>query len=446
MSANLAKVKKIIEQARLKLIRKEYLFFGLFCGKFVWKHYDFGDEMKDIEGCVYLPNDPKNPDKEVMDNAIHLNDRFISKDDYTYLNLCDLVLHESLHIINKHGIRRGSRDPKLWNIAGDHVIDRFLRDLNMTKPYHRWNVIPELDKALPKCSAEEAYMWLEKNQKKFTISQDPASGQITITDGQGNTFHVNPSQGGVTSGNVDPKVKQMVEELVAGARAIHESSKDRGVGSAAISAYLDDVLKVVIPWQELLEIAIKTNIIMKPDDYGWANPNKRLRCHGLVLPGSIMTETNEGVGTLIVHVDTSGSVNDTQLKEAAGIICESMRYFKTIKLITADWNIQQEVDFDSDSISDFLNFCQKEGFKGRGGTSHKPTFDRINEIWEDNIDDLSMVISITDGYSDIEQIYTVYPFITNHVPLVFLLNGGSRELNLNPDIGKIKQIVMDDAK
>jgi hypothetical protein len=53
------------------------------------------------------------------------------------------------------------------------------------------------------------------------------------------------------------------------------------------------------------------------------------------------------------------------------------------------------------------------GFDGRGGTSHIDVFSTIDELIEGNLDiedhyisldDISMVISLTDCYSDLEEI------------------------------------------
>src|ERR1700727_1489463 len=39
-----------------------------------------------------------------------------------------VIAHEVLHVVNRHHLRRGDRDAKLWNIAGDLLINRLLED------------------------------------------------------------------------------------------------------------------------------------------------------------------------------------------------------------------------------------------------------------------------------------------------------------------------------
>src|SRR3954463_16523663 len=40
-----------------------------------------------------------------------------------------VIIHELMHILLKHGLRRGSRDPDRWNKACDYAINIMLRDL-----------------------------------------------------------------------------------------------------------------------------------------------------------------------------------------------------------------------------------------------------------------------------------------------------------------------------
>ena len=45
-----------------------------------------------------------------------------------------VMAHEVLHIVFKHSLRRGSRDPELWNIACDFAINQILVDSEFTLP------------------------------------------------------------------------------------------------------------------------------------------------------------------------------------------------------------------------------------------------------------------------------------------------------------------------
>ena len=45
-----------------------------------------------------------------------------------------VIAHEVFHVVNKHHLRRGDRNPDLWNIAADLLINRLLEEDNYTLP------------------------------------------------------------------------------------------------------------------------------------------------------------------------------------------------------------------------------------------------------------------------------------------------------------------------
>jgi predicted metal-dependent peptidase len=434
------KIKNLAKKAKLKLFTKDLMFFGLQSYKFEWSFEDPGHE--NAEGWVLFSKD--DPD-HLEAGTIHFNERIVSKDDYTYNHLCYLNCHELLHILNKHGSRRGNRRNDVWCVACDHVVETELKHMsNVIKPWNnQYNIIPEITKAIPNCSAEKAYNWLLQN-KQFAsrISQNPETGQIEVKDQNGEVmFTVSPMQGGSDEkGKIEPQTVQQVEQFVSEARAMFTDMKKKGTISGSISEHLDKILKVEIPWDELLEKAIKTNVVLKPDGRSWRNINKYYVGIGLTLPGYSLEETNEGVGTLIICADTSGSVSKKQLKQFSYVIEKSMTYFERVVLLVHDVQIHQEKEFSKDNILEFYNFISKEGYKGRGGTSHKYVFDKIEEMWENDMDDISMCISLTDAYSDIEHLYKNYKFIKNNTPLVFILTDDGKIMTLEKDYGEITQI------
>ena len=434
-------IESLMKKSRLKLFKQSagLVFFGIVAYKFQWDVHEMSDG---VEGYVQFDIHNSN---NTSDGTIHINKKFINNPDYNHNNLIALVIHEILHILNKHGTRRKQRDPKLWNIACDHVVDRDLKEINNNinspvEPYqNRYNIIQELHDIDNKCSAEKAYDWLKSNSQKLTIDYDPNSNTLKVTDGKGNSWVVNMQNGGISSDeklSIDEKnkFKNVIDQIVSYSRALNETMKQKSSISGNVSEFIDKLLKVKIPWDRLLEKAIKTNTIMKPDERSWKCLNKYYMPHNITLPGYSFIEDNEGVGLLIITVDTSGSINKKNLQQFSQIIIDSMKYFKEIKLITHDVKVHQIKDFYQDNISEFFQFIKTQGFKGRGGTSHKYCFDKIEELWKENTvkDELSMVISLTDGYSDIEDIYQGYKWIKNNVPLTFTICGDWK-YNFNSD-------------
>lgn len=433
-------IDQLIRKAKLKLFTNVLFFFGMMANKFVW---DVEPLPEQIEGLVAY--DTKDSSK-IESGAIHINELYLLKPDYTYNNLVFILCHELLHILNKHGIRKGDRNWNTWNVACDHVIEVFLRKMNeVMKPYNNnYNIIPELYNQKPNCTAEQAYDWIINHPNSIQINQTVSEMAIDVMDGSGNyMFTVVTSLGGITSAlDEDENIKAaLTDQIVAEARAIFENIKSKGDTPDYLITYLDKILKVEIPWEKLVEKAIKTNVIMKPDERTWRCLNKYFVAHKINLPGYAFIEDTEGTGVLIIGVDSSGSVTDKNLKKFSSVIENSMKYFKTIILLVHDTIVHQRKEFNKDTIGDFYNFISKTGYKGRGGTSHKHLFDEIQiEHWEKDKDNLSMVISLTDMCSDITHVYKNYEWIKNNLPLVFIVTKDGDLLSLDNDFGTITQI------
>ena len=429
----------LIRKAKLKLFTKQLIFFGMCANKFNWEFEKFDES---VEAFVRF----QLSDLTKLENGIiHFNTHFTTQQDYTYDNLVFVICHELLHILNKHGARQNERKFNEWNVACDHVIEIFLKKLSsICKPFkNRYNIIDALERENPNCTAEQAYDWIIKHQSTIKI-QNNQDMKIDVFD-QNNillyTVIVSPEDD-----DSDLSTKNLIiDQIVAESRAIFENIRGRGDLPGYMIEYLENILKVEIPWETLVEKSIKTNIIMKPDDRTWRNLNKFFIPHKINLPGYSLIQETEGVGHLIICVDSSGSISSRSLKKFSGIIESSMRYFKIITVLIHDVKVHQKKTFNNDTIGQFYEFVKNEGYRGRGGTSHKYVFDEIQtEYWEKDKDDLSMVICLTDGVSDIEEIYqnSKYTWIKNNLPLTFILTKGSNRLHLNPSFGTINQIVI----
>ncbi len=437
----------LIRLSKIKLFTKELIFFGMMLHKFDWMVYEFHPSA---EGFVRFNEKDLS---SIESGKIHLNEFYLSKTDYSFVHLVYLLCHELMHILNRHGLRKDNRIHEIWCVAADHVIETYLRKnlSHLIKPYqNRYNIVEKLEYALPNCSVEKAYDWLMKNEKFIHIEMIIGSGSdpntIIVKDQYDNIlFEMTDDLGQSEKEDMteSPEATYQLEQLVSEARAVFETIKSKGDLPGYLTTYLEELLKVEIPWERLVEKSIKTNVIMKPDDRSWRQLNKIYIPHGLILPGYSFTEDVEGVGTLVIFTDTSGSITDRNLKQFSSVTENSMRHFKEIHLITHDSVIHQQKVFTLENIHTFYDFLKKEGYKGRGGTSHKGVFDLVEkEYWDKNKDDLSMVISLTDMHSDIEYNYTKYNWIKNNIPLTFIIVKGGKMMTFDPSYTNISQIMI----
>lgn len=409
--------KDLIKKAKIRFFRRDsgLQFFGILSYKFIWSIEDLpmieeGHIQFDVDNLT-----------KTEDGRIHLNQNYLNEPDYTHHNLIFLICHELLHILKKHGIRKGNRDPLIYNFAADHVIDRELKELKLTPYKNKYNIIDELNKLYPKCNTEEAYEWIKKKQDKFSFSSDGK-----VKDNQtGIEYQVNGIPGDPSK--MSEKEKNLtihqVNQMIAEARSIQQVLEKKGSMPSNLKTYLKELLKVEIPWDKILEKAIKTNYIRRIKDRSWQKLNNYYIPHHLTMPSYSMEDDKENVGTLVIMIDSSGSISKRNLKQFAYIINKFLHYFNKVILLVHDTIIHQIEVFTQDDLLRFQSFITDIGFHGRGGTSHTKVFKYIEkEIWNDREerDVLSMCMSLTDGYSDIEKQYTNYDWITNNTPLMFI--------------------------
>jgi len=438
------KIVILLRKAKLSLFTNTLIFFGMCVNKFKWLVEDF---TPSIEGFVLFN---KNDLSKLESGAIHLNESYLMKQDYTHNHLVYLLCHELLHILNKHGTRRGDRIHEIWCVACDHVIEKFLKSMSGTiKPYHNnYNIVERLDNFHPNCTSEQAYDWLFANQQfiqiKLKQNNNGEPDTIQVLDQHGNLlFEVSANMGGVDNHEqeIDSSTNYQTEQFVAEARAILENIKQKGNLPGTLTEYLSHILKVEIPWERIVEKAIKTNIIMKPDDRSWKVLNKYFIPHNLTLPGYSLVEDTEGTGVLIIGVDTSASIDTKNLKKFSGVIESSMRHFKEIHVLVHDTKVHQREIFDKENMHKFHSFLTEQGYKGRGGTSHQDLFKIIEtDYWEKNKDNLSMVMNLTDCYSDIQYEYKKYNWIKNNLPYIIIVTSNGTILDLDKSFGDIEQI------
>lgn len=296
-----------------------------------------------------------------------------------------VLCHEGLHIAYMHGMRKGERDHRRWNIACDFAINPIILDGGLILPKLRL-----FDAKYRNMSAEQIYMARPEDQK-INVSFDGGTpckdGQPKDGEGEGNT----PMWGGVMKpsklsgerGKEKPtgealseaekaELEQEIKITIQQAVAIQKS---RGKMPAGLEGLIEAVGKPKIDWKEYIQHWVSG---LKPDDYTWQRPNRSWFVnHGVYMP---RIQFN-GCGVGLLSIDTSGSVSDDELiadvNEIAGMIdmCNPDKLF----IVQHDSKIQRVDEWENS-----MDFT-KLHIKGRGGTCIQPTFKWIDEC-DDHID------------------------------------------------------------
>lgn len=220
---------------------------------------------------------------------------------------------------------------------------------------------------------------------------------IKVTDTKTGKVSYSAEDSNFGEEDTDEATKAAFKELQENARLAWANSQciSKGDMPGSLLQLLEEMFKVEIPWQEILESAIMYNAQHRQDvTWGW--PNEIMRPLGIHLPGPFEEPTPDA---LVAVVDTSGSVSDEDLKTFIGILCASVAYYDKLIVIVHDYVIQAEIDMgEHPSEEDVFNACRQ--LPGRGGTSHSGALQRVGELAEEV--NLSSVIFLTDYYSDVE--------------------------------------------
>lgn len=277
--------------------------------------------------------------------------------------LTGLMAHEIWHVAYQHLIRGGNRDKRLWNIAGDYVINYMLIQANFTLPKDGL-----YDEKYADMTTEQVYEIIYEEAEDYSDFQP----DLLESDGSGSgePMDENTLKEKLTSIVVQAQTQSMM------------ANKAQGEIPGEITRMIDDLINPKLDWRQLLVryLTARTNT-----DYSWSRPNKRfMPAH--YLP-SLYSET---IGDITVAVDTSGSITDDELAEILTEI-EGIRetyHPKKLTIIDCDYIIHNV-----HKIDDYTDIKSLK-FTGSGGTDFAPVIDYCNE------NPPAILIYFTDLYAD----------------------------------------------
>ena len=261
-----------------------------------------------------------------------------------------VIAHEVLHIILKHPLRRGNRDPLLWNIATDFAINQILVDAGFKLPEGAL-----IDPQYKSLTAEAIYDRLPQDAKE-------KHGNAVI----GEVRDAKKDDGSDMS---QAEVKQMEADIDA--KIMIAASGARAIGKlpASINSLIEEMERSQVDWRDVMRRFVGGD---QPDDYSFRRLHKKMYHMGGVVSPTI---EKIGAGDVVIGIDTSLSVSKRELGFFLGeinAISEDMRP-RSITVITCDARVQTVRRYEQGEE------VQMVEIGGRGGTLVKPVFDYIEE-------------------------------------------------------------------
>ena len=319
-----------------------------------------------------------------------------------------VLIHESMHVVWEHPLRRGKRNHELWNVATDYVINAYIKiDLGMDLPegglfnykYRGWTaeqVYRELDtnddalrQAINECNSKNGNS--DDSDSNSQSSSDDKYSDIPKLIGE--VWDAVNEEGKPLNESEKEEMSNAIRSQVFFADKIASLS-----GTSSMTGRVDAVKGGTLNWKDLLSDLL-TSMTLK--DQSWSRLNKRHAWRGINLPSKI--RSNEG-GEIAVAIDTSGSVSQFELNifsEELQAICESCNIDK-VRVCYCDTTVRKNSEGEWWDVFDLSMGDDIElEVRGGGGTDFDPPFNLFNDH-SDNVEDVCAFIYFTDAYGEVD--------------------------------------------
>ena len=327
---------------------------------------------------------------------------------YTANNIIVHNCHEICHLVFQHLQRLKDRNPDVWNICADVVVNSLLTKNNFKLPNgvlmpNNNNEITLFEKTpyqqiienCDKKTAEQIYNELKiptQNQKRYVVVGEGGGNQkkgkgLSKEELNKGRFDVHIEGDGLSSKEKNELMKEWGNR-VYGALYV---SRMRGDIPKGMERLLGKLHEEKINWRVLLQRYIVNQI---PYDYSWAKFSKKSIATGVPMPHTLKEKIS-----IVVGIDVSGSIGQKELTDFLSEILGIAKAFQEridMKLITHEVDVNSELEIKNGNIEMIKNLK----IKGGGGTAHQKLFNHIQE----KVRNCKCCVFLTDGYSDLNEI------------------------------------------
>lgn len=257
-----------------------------------------------------------------------------------------VLVHEAWHPGLMDLVRGAGKDHQQWNKACDHYNNLMIEEEgnNLLK-------VPDWVLKKPKYKGWEKEA-IYNDLMKTNDQQQSKMGDDLVAGGEGDE-ELSPEQ-----------IKEISEEL---SKIVQQAAMTTKMAGAPvpdeINEYLDKLYNPRLPWSRILARYMSDYC---SDDYSYQRVNKPMFPTGILLP----TLYSEGMGTVAIANDSSGSVSDEDFQLYLGAILDIKNKLNPTRMdvvnfttrITEQWSVEQDEDI------------KKIQFRSSGGTDLHPVF------------------------------------------------------------------------
>jgi len=308
---------------------------------------------------------------------------------------CRFVLaHEFLHVGLRHSLRTCGRDPFLWNVACDYVINGWLVEMGIGE-------LPKLgalhDPELKGLSAEAIYDRITQDMRRYR--------KLATLRGFGLGDILERRDPRWWQSGEGLSLDEFYRNSLAQGLSYHHD-QGRGYLPAGLIEEIRSISQPPIPWD--VELARWFDNCFSPIEKirSYARPSRRQSATpDIPRPRWVPAQGSEEGRTFGVILDTSGSMDRTLLGKALGAIASySMsRDVPLVRVIFCDAAVYDQGYMAPEALLDHVKV------KGRGGTVLQPAIDLLENAQD--FPQKGPFLIITDGVCDRLHIRREHAFI-----------------------------------
>lgn len=269
-----------------------------------------------------------------------------------------VAIHEIMHVALLHPLRLGTRDPFIANMAMDYAINIMITNSGYKLPSGAL-----LDYKYRDMSWEQVYDILiqQRGGKSPDGPTNPRPGSNPGNPGGNRDY----SKGDVLRPQLTKEQRAKWEEEIH--VNVSQSESNAKAAGKMPGALRDVLLKSREPEEDYRHLFAKFMAPIYPRDYTWQRPSRRFIGQDMYLPSVL----KDGVGELMVAVDTSGSISHDVMENFVGMINHFLTRVKPEKLhvVYCDASVYKHEQFRPGAPME-LDGCKVQS----GGTRFSPVF------------------------------------------------------------------------
>ncbi len=376
---------KAVVEARLSMLF-HYPFFG-----------NLATRMEVVDATDWCPTAATDGCK------LYFNREFVKKLNKKELQF--LIAHEILHAVYDHIGRRGIKDPNVWNMAIDYIV-------NWTLVNERIGEMPKngllSTKYTDEWTSEQVYTDLIQNCTKIEMSLDMHLDLSHGDDSQDQNGENGENAGNSSSGNSSklgvgnnttghsaannkkgpPKLSEQDVQRIRNeirAAVISAARVSAGKVPLGVQRLIETLTKPKMDWRTMLEAHVASSL---RGDFTYRRFSKKIWSTGVVLPSQDQLPTVD----VVVAIDTSGSISNMMLTDFLSEVYGIMEQFQDFKLLLMafDTQVYNPQLFTPENKEGVLEY----EIRGGGGTQFECVW---NYLKNQHITPERLVL-FTDGY------------------------------------------------